>query len=107
MSETGSRLEVSVLTFGPFGRIFSTLVLFAVLAWLVLFAGLFGLAGAVVWVGWIMPRALCDVWRRAALPESDLTQLRKAAARETDSQQRVRADHPVFDPERGPPPARW
>lgn len=106
MSEPGSRFASSVLTFGPLGRILCTLGLFAVLAWLVLFGGLFGLAGAVVWVGWIMPRALRDTWRRAALPDTDLTRLRKQAAREAAERQRIRADHPAFDQD-SEPPARW
>lgn len=106
MSEPGSRFQSSVLTFGPIGRVVVTLVLLAVLAWFLLYGGLFGVVGALVWGGRVMPLALRDVWRRAALPSTDLTRLRDEAAREAENQRRVRADHPVFDGEQ-PPPARW
>lgn len=106
MSERGTRFERSVLTFGPVGRVLLTLGLVAVLAWFVLFAGLFGLVGAVVWIGWVMPMALRDIWRPAALPATDLTRLRDEVAHELEQQQRPRADHPAFDQDR-PPPSRW
>jgi hypothetical protein len=106
MSEPGSRFQASVLTFGPVGRVLATLVLFAVLAWFLLYGGLFGIVGALVWGGRVIPLALRDVWRRAALPATDLTRLRDEAAREAEDLRRVREDHPVFDPER-PPPPRW
>ena len=52
-------------TFGPVGRVVATAALLGVLAWFVLFAGVFGLVGAVVWVGWVLPRGLRDIWRGA------------------------------------------
>lgn len=106
VSEPGSRFESSVLTFGPLGRVACTFVLLAVLGWLVLYGGLFGLAGAVIWVGWVMPLALRDIWRRAALPETDLTRLRKQSAVEARERMRTREDHPALDPE-AKPPGRW
>jgi hypothetical protein len=106
MSERGSRFQSSVLTFGPVGWVLVTLLILAVLAWFLLYGGLFGVAGALVWGGRLMPLALRDVWRPAALPSTDLTRLRDAAAKEDAEQRRARADHPVFDPEQ-PPPPRW
>jgi len=95
-----------VLTFGPVGRVVVTGALFAVLAWFLLLAGVYGLVGAVIWATLVMPRALRDTWRPAALPATDLTRLRDEAAREAENQRRERPDHPVFDPEQ-PPPTRW
>ncbi|MDX6266496.1 MAG: hypothetical protein QOD70_1236 [Frankiales bacterium] len=79
--EQGNRRQSSVVTFGPVGRVLTTGVLFGVLAWF-LQAGLFGLVGAFVWGGWIMPRALRDTWRRAPLPSTELTRLRDQTRRE-------------------------
>jgi hypothetical protein len=84
MSERGSRGQSSVVTFGPVGRVVATVVLLAVLAWFVMFAGMFGLAGAVIWIGWVMRPALRDIWRRAELPSTDLTRLRETTARELE-----------------------
>ena len=106
MSERGTRLESSDLTFGPVGRALATGVLFAVLAWFVVFAGIFGLAGAFVWIGWVMRPALRDIWRPAALPATDLTRLRDATARDLEQQRRPEVPHPVFDEERKAP-KRW
>jgi len=107
VSEHGSRFERSVLTFGPLGRTIATLLVLLVLAWFVMFGGAFGLViGAVVWLGWVMPRALRDIWRRAALPSTDLTQLRDETARQLALEQRPQVAHPVFDQEQ-PPPGRW
>ncbi|HUR15273.1 MAG TPA: hypothetical protein VM097_12360 [Mycobacteriales bacterium] len=106
MSEPGSRLQASVLTFGPVGRVITTLVLLAVPAWFLLYGGLFGLVGVVTWVGWVLPRALRDTWRRAALPSTELTRLRDEAARQAQDERRARADHPAFDQDQ-PPPSRW
>ncbi|MCU1624925.1 MAG: hypothetical protein JWL79_3770 [Frankiales bacterium] len=77
--ERGNRRQPSVTTFGPVGRLLATGAVLLVLAWFLLFGGFFGLAGAVIWVGWVMPRALRDVWRRAELPSTDLTRLRDEA----------------------------
>jgi hypothetical protein len=77
--ERGNRRQRSVTTFGPVGRLLATGAVLLVLAWFLLFGGFFGVAGAVIWVGWVMPRALRDVWRRAELPSTDLTRLRDEA----------------------------
>ena len=106
MSESGSRLQSSVLTFGPVGRIVCTICLLGVLAWFLLYGGLFGFAGAIIWIGWILPRALRDIWRRAALPSTDLTRLRDRTARELAEPPRPERSHPVFEKDTGPPP-RW
>jgi len=106
MSEPGSRFQASVTTFGPVGRVAITAVLVLVLAWFLMYGGIFGIAGAVVWGGRVMPLALRDVWKRAALPSTDLTRLRDEAAREAERRRRTPEDHPVFDPEQ-PPPPRW
>jgi hypothetical protein len=106
MSRRGNRLQSSVLTFGPLGRIISSVLVFGVLAWFLMYGGLFGLAGAVVWVGWVMPRALRDIWRRAALPPTDLDKLRAETDRRLRDEERPRAPHPVFDPD-ADHPTRW
>ena len=93
-----------MLTFGLGGRLVCTALLLAVPVGFVLYAGPFGLMGALVWTGWLLPRALRDTWRRAALPSTELTRLQAAAARELP--QRVAGPHPVFDPERRFP-TRW
>lgn len=106
MSERGSRFQSSVLTFGPVGRVVVTGVLLAVPAWFLLYAGVYGLVGCAIWVTTVLPWALRDTWRPAALPPTDLTRLRDETAREAENQRRQRPDHPVFDPEQ-PPPTRW
>jgi hypothetical protein len=106
MAELGNRRQASVLTFGPFGRLLCTALLLAVLAWFLLYAGLYGVVGAVVWIGGIMPRALRDIWRRAALPATDLTRLRDATARELALRDRPLKTHAAFDAD-APPPRRW
>ena len=106
MSEAGNRWQRSVLTFGPVGRVVCTLFLMGVLAWFLLYGGLFGIAGAVVWIGWVLPRALRDTWRRAALPPTELTLLRDETARRNAEQARQRPTHPAFD-EEATRPTRW
>lgn len=97
--EQGNRRQSSVVTFGPVGRVLTTAVLVAVLAWFVLFAGAFGLVGAVVWAGWVLPRALRDTWRRAPLPSTDLTRLRDQTRRELEP---LSETHLIFrDPPEG------
>ena len=78
--DKGNRRQSSVVTFGPLGRVLTTVALLAVLAWF-LRSGIFGLVGALVWAGWILPRALRDTWRRAPLPSTDLTRLRDETRR--------------------------
>ena len=95
-----------MLTFGPIGRVVCTLFLVGVLAWFVVYGGLFGIAGAVIWCGWVLPRALRDTWRRAALPSTELTRLRDQTVRQLAEQQRSRPTHPVFDAE-ATRPTRW
>jgi len=95
-----------VLTFGPLGRVVCTLVVVGVFVWMVLFGGLFGVAGAVAWGGWVMPRALRDIWRPAALPSTDLTRLRDETQRQREAAARQHVEHPLFG-EDPPPPQRW
>jgi hypothetical protein len=106
MSERGTRLQVSVVTFGPVGRVVATAVVLAVLAWFVMFDGIFGVVGAVIWIGWVMRPALRDIWRRAELPATDLTRLRDTTTRELEQQQRPSGSHPAFDQE-SDHPKRW
>ena len=95
-----------MLTFGPLGRTVCTVLLLGVPALFLLWGGLFGAVGALVWCGWVLPGALRDTWRRAALPATDLTRLRDATARELAEQRRPRPDHLALDPE-ARPPTRW
>ena len=106
MSERGSRFQASVVTFGPFGRAVATAVLLGVPAFMLMYGGLFGAVGAVIWGVKILPMGLRDVWRRAALPSTDLTRLRDQTARDAALRARTMTDHPVFDQEQ-PPPTRW
>jgi hypothetical protein len=101
VSNHGTRWQSSVVTFGPLGRIAWTLGVLGVLVWFAVYAGPFGIVGIVVWVGWVVPRALKDIWRRAPLPEDDLSRLQQQAQRRPTEQ----APHPVFDGEQ--PPPRW
>ena len=93
------------MTFGPLGRVVCTVVLLGVPVCLVLYGGLFGVAGLVPWCGWILPWALRDTWRRAALPPTELTLLRDGTARRLAGQQEAR-QHLAFDPD-FKPPTRW
>lgn len=95
-----------MLTFGLAGRLACTFLLLAVPVGFVLYAGPLGLAAALIWTGWLLPRALRDTWRRAALPSTELTRLRENTARELAEPPRVAGSHPVFDPERRFP-TRW
>ena len=95
-----------MLTFGLGGRLVCTALLLAVPVWFVAYAGPLGLMGALIWTGWLLPRALRDTWRRAALPTTELTRLQAATARELAEPPRVAGSHPVFDPERRFP-TRW
>lgn len=106
VSERGGRWQSSDLTFGPVGRVVCTLLLLAVPLWFLQYGGLFGIVGAVVWCGWVLPRAWRDVWRRAALPATDLTVLRDETRRRLAEEQRERPPHPAFDQD-APPPPRW
>jgi hypothetical protein len=104
MSERGTRLERSVVTFGPLGRMVATGVVLAPLWFFYSGAGVLGLAGIVVWIGWVLPIALRDVWRPALLPSTDLTRLRDAARREAEHQRR-QEERPTAP--RPAPPTRW
>ena len=106
MSERGGRLQSSVLTFGPVGRVVCTLVVLGIPVWSALAGGLFGLVGAAVWLCAVAPRALRDTWRPAALPATDLTRLRDEAARQRAAEQEPVRNHLLFDPD-GEPPTRW
>lgn len=106
MSEPGSRWQKSDVTFGLAGRLFCTLGLIGFPTLLLLYGGLFGAVGTVVWCGWLLPRALRDTWRRAELPPTDLTRLRDETARRDAEERRPRPNHPAFDPN-FKPPTRW
>lgn len=103
MSNHGTRWQSSVVTFGPVGRVAWTLALLAVLVWFVLYTGPFAIVGLVVWLGWVLPWAVRDLWRRAPLPETELSRLRDETARA--AREPEKAPHPVFTDER--PPPRW
>jgi hypothetical protein len=105
VSTLGNRWEQSVSTFGPFGRVTATLALLAPPVSLLWTAGPFGIFGAVIWCGWVLRPGLSDVWRRAPLPETDLTRLAAEAAREAREAEREPRTHRAFDGD--PPPARW
>jgi hypothetical protein len=105
VSERGNRWQSSVRTFGPVGRAVASLAVLGVLYWY-LQLGLFGLVGALIWGGTVLPWALRDIWRRAVLPETDLTRLRDQAARAAERLNDPPRSHLAFDPE-NPPPSRW
>jgi len=68
-----TRWGKTATTFGPVGRVLSTIALVAVLAVLVV-GGLvdpFALGGAGVWLFVIMPWALRDIWRAGRTPVPD------------------------------------
>ncbi len=94
MVERGTRFERSVLTFGVGGRLAVSAVVLIPVLWGVSL-GLVGLAGAFLWGIFVLPRALRDVWRPAALPATDLTRLRDQARLEREHRERVvYADNP-------------
>lgn len=99
MAARGSRLEKSVYTFGPVGRVLWTLgsvvVLYLLFSPLVhlLRAGLinadigaivplFKAVAGVVLLVWIWPRYLRDLWRPASVAGDELTDLRDQCAPE-------------------------
>lgn len=95
-----------MLTFGPIGRLVATAAVGGVLLWFLLYAGLWGWPGLIIWGCFLMPRALRDIWRPAALPATDLTLLRDEAARAAELARRPERTHAAFDPDQ-PPPTRW
>ena len=103
MSPQGSRWSASAVTFGPLGRVLCTVGLLGVPLWLAVFGGVSGLVGAVVWCGWLAPRALRDTWRRAPLPATDLTRLEEQSRRAAAPPP---GPHPAFD-DRAQPLSRW
>ena len=90
-------------TFGPVGRVVMTVLLLLPIK-LLLSAGVFGLVGLVLWLFVFLPMALRDVWRPAALPETDLTRLEAETRRRREWEERSanRVDPPPFEP-----PTRW
>jgi len=105
MVERGTRFERSVLTFGPLGRVVATVVVLLPLAWFALYANMWGMVGVPLYLIWVVPRALRDVWRPAALPATELTRLRDEMQVAADVAARY-ADRPVADPE-NPGQPRW
>ena len=66
---TYSRWKKSTGTFGPTGRVVATLLLLVPLPLLAVGASVgFGLIGGGIYVLVIMPWALRDIWKRAAIP---------------------------------------
>jgi hypothetical protein len=59
-----SRFAATVGSFGPVGRVAVTLLLLVPVWWWAT-TGPFGVIGIPVWVLFVLPRALRDVWRRA------------------------------------------
>jgi hypothetical protein len=107
MAERGSRWQSSVLTFGPLGRLAATAFVGLILVWFLVYGGLWGIPGIIIWGGYFMPRALRDIWRPAALPSTDLTRLRDEASLEAELKNRPERTHLALDPEEPPPPTRW
>ena len=107
MSERGTRFQRSVLTFGPAGRVVATVLVLMPLAWFALYAGIFGLIGFPMWLLFVVPTALRDVWRPAALPATDLTRLRDAARLEADVRARFEAREQVDSITDNPGRRRW
>ena len=124
MAARGSRLEKSVYTFGPVGRVLWTLggltVLYLLFSPLVhaLRAGLinsgigvvvplFKAVAGVILLIWIWPRYLRYVWRPASIAGNELTQLRDQMRREAALQARTaeQSEAPLL-PERSGP-TRW
>jgi hypothetical protein len=66
---TYSRWKKSTGTFGPAGRVIATLLLLVPLPLLAVGASVgFGLIGGGIYVLVVMPWALRDIWKRAAIP---------------------------------------
>lgn len=95
-----------MVTFGPIGRLVATAVVGSVLLWFLLYAGLWGWPGLLIWGGYYMPRALRDIWRPAALPPTDLTRLRDETARQAAAEARPLGQHLALNPDQAPP-TRW
>lgn len=106
MAERGTRFQRSVVTFGPVGRVVATVLAVAPLWWLVFGAGVLGIVGAAMWLFFVLPRALADIWRPALLPTTDLTRLRDAAHREAELQRGAGLGPDGVVP-RPDPPRRW
>jgi hypothetical protein len=104
MAEQGSRWGASVRTFGPVGRLACTALLLLVLWWFQRTP--FGWLGAIMWLFFVMPWALRDIWRPAQLPPTDLTRLRDAEALRIAWESREPESNPALDPN-GTPPRRW
>ena len=106
MSRQGSRWQRSVLTFGPIGRLVATGFVVAVLWWFLFPAGIFGLAGAIIWIVFIAPMLLRQIWRPAVLPSTDESRLQERVVRELNADRKPRPDHLAIHPD-DKPPARW
>ncbi|HEU5033891.1 MAG TPA: hypothetical protein VFT62_03930 [Mycobacteriales bacterium] len=124
MAVRGTRLEKSVYTFGPVGRILWTLgglaVLFLLLAPIVrilrgglINAGLGALvplflavAGAILLI-WIFPRYIRDVWQPASVAGDELTELRDQMRREAELQNRIPPESDGANISQRTAPPRW
>ena len=63
-----SRWRASTTSFGLFGRLVMT-VLLLVPVWWFWSVQIFAWPGLVIWVGFLLPWALRDTWRRTRLPQ--------------------------------------
>ena len=61
---SGSRWVRSDVTFGPVGRLVATGLALAPVWWFVVYGGVFGIVGLIVWVPFLLPWVLRDIWRR-------------------------------------------
>lgn len=97
MRERGTRFERSDLTFGPVGRAVVTAIVLLPTVWFGSL-GLPGFLAAAMWLVFVVPPALRDVWRRAELPPTDLTRLRDQARLEAETRSRFESrdgDEPI------------
>lgn len=124
MAVRGSRLERSVYTFGPVGRVLWTLGGLAVLYFLlsplvrILHGGLINagitalvplflaVAGVILLV-WVWPRFIRDVWQPASVAGHELTELRDRTRREIQLQSRAAAEDAAPSLTQREAPTRW
>lgn len=71
-----SRWARSEVTFGPVGRIVTTLLLLVPLWWFFSYAGIFGIVGVVIWLTKVLPWGLRDIWRPVKVPANDADMIR-------------------------------
>ena len=93
------RFRSTEITFGPVGRVVMTgALLLPVLFFLS--GGMLGVVGLVIWVGFVLPRGLRDVWREVPRPG----QVREDRAHLMAPREDSPDDVGITDRE---PPRRW